>query len=295
MDRVPLYWKKSWKDFGYFYLCSLKTSDFFLMAIKAHKDLQKTLNAETSGSKSFFKRSNSMSASGTEKSCFRSASAVVTHFSVICFDKAPLPCQSWLGLSCVLPVCCVEGARPSNALRPSLLCVPVWPASSHHCCSVFGWASRASMDKGRRAVCAQPGHLAAQRGRGMEGDGAEEGGQWEKRDVSPPLSPVCLEAFCCFGSSFLPTFFGFYTLFPRVLSHCERLFCFLRPSSYDIYYELIRRKKGAMKGSIGSHLLMDGFKNHSGYFFFFVANQAGWLQSFRFHNKEAFSGIFLPQ
>lgn len=45
----------------------------------------------------------------------------------------------------------------------------VWLVSSHHCCSVFWRASRASMEKGRRAVCAQPGHLAAQRGRGCRG------------------------------------------------------------------------------------------------------------------------------
>lgn len=62
----------------------------------------------------------------------------------------------------------------------------VWPVSSHHCCFVLRRASRASMEKGRRAVCAQPGHLAAQRGRGRGGRWSGGSGSAGKGDIPPP-------------------------------------------------------------------------------------------------------------
>ncbi|CAB1442100.1 unnamed protein product [Pleuronectes platessa] len=72
--------------------------------------------------------------------------------------------------------CVVWKVSVCQAIKRCLSALPlyhVWLVSSHHCCLVFGRASRASMEKGRRAVCAQPGHLAAQRGRGC-------GGRWSR-------------------------------------------------------------------------------------------------------------------
>lgn len=60
------------------------------------------------------------------------------------------------------------------------------------------------MEEGRRAVCAQPGHLAAQRGRGRGGRWSRGRGSAGKRDISPPLFPALSAAFCSVGRSFRP-------------------------------------------------------------------------------------------
>lgn len=73
-----------------------------------------------------------------------------------------------------------------KAARPFCLWYLVWPVSSHHCSFVFGRASGASMETGRRAVCARPGHLAAQRGRGRGGRWSRGSGSAGKRDIFPP-------------------------------------------------------------------------------------------------------------
>lgn len=77
-------------------------------------------------------------------------------------------------------------ASPSNTACPFCLLYLVWLVSSHYCSFVFGRASRASMETGRRAVCAQPGHLAAQRGRGRGGRWSRGSGSAGKRDIFPP-------------------------------------------------------------------------------------------------------------
>ncbi len=90
----------------------------------------------------------------------------------------------------------------------------VWLVSSHYCHFVFGRASRASMEKGRRAVCAQPGHLAAQRGRGRGGRRSRGSGSAGKRDIPLLfLSRVFSQAFCSFSAPFF-LFIPAFTLCP---------------------------------------------------------------------------------
>lgn len=104
-----------------------------------------------------------------------------------CFEKA-----SSSSPGCPLfSLCVVWKVSVCQAIKHCLSILPlyhVWLVSSHYCCFVFGRASRASMEKGRRAVCAQPGHLAAQRGRGCGGRWSRGSGSAGKRDISPPLS-----------------------------------------------------------------------------------------------------------
>lgn len=106
----------------------------------------------------------------------------------------------------------------ASAFKRRLSVLPlylVWLVSSHYCCFVFGRASRASMEKGRRAVCAQPGHLAAQRGRGRGGWWSR--GSWvsgKKRNFPSPFSPSL--------SRFLPGLLFSHPLLPSsffLLSH----------------------------------------------------------------------------
>ncbi len=104
-----------------------------------------------------------------------------------CFEKA-----SSASPGCPLfSLCVVWKVSVCQAFKHCLSILPlylVWLVSSHYCCFVFGRASRASMEEGRRAVCAQPGHLAAQRGRGRGGRWSRGSGSAGKRDISPPHS-----------------------------------------------------------------------------------------------------------
>lgn len=104
-----------------------------------------------------------------------------------CFEKA-----SSSSPGCPLfSLCVVWKVSVCQAFKHCLSILPlylVWLVSSHYCCFVFGRASRASMEEGRRAVCAQPGHLAAQRGRGRGGRWSRGSGSAGKRDISPPHS-----------------------------------------------------------------------------------------------------------
>lgn len=89
-----------------------------------------------------------------------------------CFVKIPLD----LCLRPPFSLCVVWKVNMCQAFKLCLSILPLFHVclvSSLHCCFVFGRASRASMEKGRRAVCAHPGHLAAQRGRGR-------GGRWSR-------------------------------------------------------------------------------------------------------------------
>lgn len=107
-------------------------------------------------------------------------------------------------------------ASPSNTACPFCLLYLVWLVSSHYCSFVFGRASRASMETGRRAACAQPGHLAAQRGRGRGGRWSRGSGSAGKRDIFPPLFLSSFsffsQAFCSLIHSFLPPSSYFHTL-----------------------------------------------------------------------------------
>lgn len=95
------------------------------------------------------------------------------------------PGCSLFSLCAVWKVSVCQAFKHCPSILPLYL---VWLVSSHYCRFVFGRASRASMEKGRRAVCAQPGHLAAQRGRGRGGRWSRGSGSAGKRDISPPLS-----------------------------------------------------------------------------------------------------------
>lgn len=83
----------------------------------------------------------------------------------------------------------VRVCLPSNARLSILSLYHVWLMSSHYCCFVFGRASRASMEKGRRAVCAQPWPPGCPEGKGAwRAVEKRKGVNGEKRDISPPLS-----------------------------------------------------------------------------------------------------------
>lgn len=95
-----------------------------------------------------------------------------------------------------------------QAFKHSLSIFPlylVWLVSSHYCCFMFGRASRASMERGRRAVCAQPCHLAAQRGRGAWRAAERRKRVSGKKTFSLLFfSLVFSQAFCSVIRSFFP-------------------------------------------------------------------------------------------
>lgn len=104
----------------------------------------------------------------------------------------------------------VRVCLPSNARLSILSLYHVWLMSSHYCCFVFGRASRASMEKGRRAVCAQPWPPGCPEGKGAwRAVEKRKGVNGEKRDISPPLS---LSFFGFFSSTLF--FLSFLSLSP---------------------------------------------------------------------------------
>lgn len=165
-----------------------------------------------------------------------------------CFKKPSWALQAVLCFSCALCGRC----DVSQALKRRVSVLPlylVWPVFSRYCCFVFGRASRASMEMGRRAVCAQPGHLAAQRGRGRGGRWSGGSGSAGKRDIPPPLfsltsflsgllfccPPLSLSS--CFHTYFLLTlyshalfnallfmlYFQFNEVYENIILGCEQL------------------------------------------------------------------------
>lgn len=142
-------------------------------------------------------------------------------FKIVSFSENNCFAKVSLGSSgCTLfSFCVVWKVNLRQAFKHCLSILPlynVWLVSSHYCCFVFGRASRASMEMGRRAVCAHPGHLAAQRGRGRGGRWSR--GSWSagKKDISlpPPLSNFLFDLL--FFNS--PLFFLFLFVFTLSLS-----------------------------------------------------------------------------
>lgn len=117
----------------------------------------------------------------------------------------------------------VRVCLPSNARLSILSLYHVWLMSSHYCCFVFGRASRASMEKGRRAVCAQPWPPGCPEGKGAWRAVEKRKGVNGKKETFPLLSlslslslasfhPLCsFFPFC--PSHLLPgfAFIDFYT------------------------------------------------------------------------------------
>lgn len=88
----------------------------------------------------------------------------------------------------------VRVCLPSNARLSILSLYHVWLMSSHYCCFVFGRASRASMEKGRRAVCAQPWPPGCPEGKGAW-RAVEKGKGVNGKKETFPLSSLSLSLF----------------------------------------------------------------------------------------------------
>lgn len=105
----------------------------------------------------------------------------------------------------------VRVCLPSNARLSILSLYHVWLMSSHYCCFVFGRASRASMEKGRRAVCAQPWPPGCPEGKGAWRAVEKGKGVNGKKETFPLLS-LSLSFFGFFSSTLF--FLSFLSLSP---------------------------------------------------------------------------------
>lgn len=131
---------------------------------------------------------------------------------------------------------------------------------------IFGRASRASMEMGRRAVCAQPGHLAAQRGRGRGGRWSRGRGSGEENDFLFS-SPV----------------FIFIFLLPFVASstHYSLILCSL---SISVYWNPLWTT-----AVFNSDTLLIQLPNQE--LLFFVGALSLWLTSTSRWNRDAFNPL----